>query len=353
MTKTLTSIWFVLPLVICGLTALGCKDNGGGGGSYVEVFVTSETFEGDLGGLDGADVTCTSMARAVGLSGDWTAWLSEAGGTNAGTRIADAEYRLLDGTVIADDLDDLTDGTLDAPIDLDEIRGTGGSPVVRVFVTKGTFDGNLDGLDGADAECTDAANAAGQSGEWTAWLSDNTRDARDFIPDGEYRLLDGLTVVAYDLDDLTDGTLEAAIDLDEDFDDVLAGAEVWTSSDSDGTNPSFASCADWSTASDSNTGRVGVSTATDATWTSFAGRTCDLEKRLYCFEALPRDEVWTSTAEGGTNTGFGSCADWSTDSDGSSGRVGDSTATDATWTNFGGRGCDQEKRLYCFSDLRS
>jgi len=29
--------------------------------------------------------------------------------------------------------------------------------------------------------------------------------------------------------------------------------------------------------------------------------------------------------------------------------VGESTAVDATWTNFGGRTCNMERRLYCFS----
>ena len=44
------------------------------------------------------------------------------------------------------------------------------------------------------------------------WLG---RDARNRILDGEYRLLNGTTVVANNKADLTDGTLNAAINLAE------------------------------------------------------------------------------------------------------------------------------------------
>jgi PKD repeat protein len=85
----------------------------------VEVFVTAGAMKGNLGGLAGADATCTAAATAAGLAGTWTAWLSDST-TNAKDRILDAEYRRLDGTVVANDLADLTDGTLDAAINRDE-----------------------------------------------------------------------------------------------------------------------------------------------------------------------------------------------------------------------------------------
>src|SRR5262249_42934796 len=40
------------------------------------VFVTSTTHDGNLGGLDGADAICASLAANAGLSGTYKAWLS-------------------------------------------------------------------------------------------------------------------------------------------------------------------------------------------------------------------------------------------------------------------------------------
>jgi hypothetical protein len=46
---------------------------------HKRVFVTSQTYSGALGGLDGADAYCQTSAREHGLSGTYRAWLS--GGT--------------------------------------------------------------------------------------------------------------------------------------------------------------------------------------------------------------------------------------------------------------------------------
>jgi hypothetical protein len=90
-------------------------------GDVVSVFVTSGAgFEGDLGGLAGADAICQERAAAAGLPGtDWTAWLSDST-ENAIDRIPDGQYRLVDGTQVADDKADLTDGRLKAEIILTE-----------------------------------------------------------------------------------------------------------------------------------------------------------------------------------------------------------------------------------------
>lgn len=42
-----------------------------------KVFVTSMSYLGDLGGLDGADAECNAVAMAVGLDGFYRAWLSD------------------------------------------------------------------------------------------------------------------------------------------------------------------------------------------------------------------------------------------------------------------------------------
>lgn len=96
-----------------------------GGGACRRVFVTSQgTASGGFGGLAQADAACQQAADAAGLGGTWLAWLS-VGGASAGSRLAHSTvpYRLLDGTVIANDWNDLVDGTLAHPIDLTELGG--------------------------------------------------------------------------------------------------------------------------------------------------------------------------------------------------------------------------------------
>jgi len=79
----------------------------------VRVFVTSTKYTGNLGGLSGADAKCQARADAAGLGGNWVAWLSNET-INAKDRIADTTigYYTLDGTKIANDKADLTDGNI-------------------------------------------------------------------------------------------------------------------------------------------------------------------------------------------------------------------------------------------------
>jgi hypothetical protein len=129
----------------------------------VQVFVTSARFKADLGGLTGADDACTSAAAAAGLSGSWTAWLSDST-TDARDRILESEYQLLDGTVVANDLADLTDGALLAPINLDE----SGTPVSEnPFLWTGT---QPDGT-GTNDTCSDWTDNTNSS---IATQGDNT-----------------------------------------------------------------------------------------------------------------------------------------------------------------------------------
>jgi hypothetical protein len=177
--------------------------------------------------------------------------------------------------------------------------GTGGAPrIIRVFVTSFPVGGDIFGpgcgwvpcpprfgLMGADYACVVAGWATGPfpTGNWAAWLSSTGTDAIDRIPEGEYRLLDG-TVVANDKADLTDGTLEAPIDLTENQTRLDPGQNVWTGTDDDGTNAGFGTCLNWFTDSDANTARVGEAGKADATWTDFGDDSCDKRNHLYCFE---------------------------------------------------------------------
>lgn len=87
------------------------------------IFATSETYSGDLAGLAGADKKCNSLATAAGLAnaGAFLAWMSDgADGPSARMTHSTGRYLLVDGTVIATNWTDLTDGDLAAPINRDE-----------------------------------------------------------------------------------------------------------------------------------------------------------------------------------------------------------------------------------------
>jgi len=85
-----------------------------------EVFVTlAPTEAAALMGIAGADTLCQDEAQLYGLAQPerFRAWLSDSKSSPA-TRFEtrDARYVLVDGSVIADDWDDLTDGQLSHPI---------------------------------------------------------------------------------------------------------------------------------------------------------------------------------------------------------------------------------------------
>lgn len=100
------------------------------------VFVTSTTYDGNLGGLAGADAKCQTRANAATpapLGGTWKAWISTTPDftiTNAKTPANQSDgdvwiqfngpYQLLNGTTIANNWTDLTDGTLIAGINRTE-----------------------------------------------------------------------------------------------------------------------------------------------------------------------------------------------------------------------------------------
>ena len=93
----------------------------------IGVFVSSDSFTGGFGGLAAADATCQSLGTAaVPGSGPWVAWLSDSA-TDAKDRIPQPSgtgsyvRAGFPGIVIADDLADLTDGSLDNQVgDFDE-----------------------------------------------------------------------------------------------------------------------------------------------------------------------------------------------------------------------------------------
>ncbi len=141
---------------------------------FYRVFVTNNLRGGAFGGVFGADGQCQSLATTAGLGGTWLAWISDSVGASPVGRFVQAPtpYKRLDGVTIANDWADLTDGTLAAPISVDQ-NGVGGYAVgVWTSVTPaGAFSGSVTcggwnsfvatGLNGASSSTTGTWTQAG------------------------------------------------------------------------------------------------------------------------------------------------------------------------------------------------
>jgi hypothetical protein len=88
------------------------------------VFVTSTLYDGNLGGLAGADAKCQARAQAAGLAGTYMAWLSDANASPS-TRFTKSAvpYKRVDGTTIANNWNDLVDNQIIAAINKTELNG--------------------------------------------------------------------------------------------------------------------------------------------------------------------------------------------------------------------------------------
>lgn len=139
-------------------------------------FVTEGAHFADLGGIAGADARCAAEAEAADLPGEFLAWISDAEASPADRFARDGgPWVRTDGTTLADDWDDLTDGTLDHPIELDAT----GQPLDDQLAvwTNTAWDGTALGSD-----CQGWTSAAfehggifgdfaqsSEFGQWTAW----------------------------------------------------------------------------------------------------------------------------------------------------------------------------------------
>ena len=87
--------------------------------------------------------------------------------------------------------------------------------------------------------------------------------------------------MADDWDDLTDGSLDAPIDLDEDGGTVQS--DVWTGTTTSGAADG-ARCDDFEDGTDGASGTCGSTTASNADWTDNIVPLCNTALHLYCIE---------------------------------------------------------------------
>jgi cysteine-rich repeat protein len=139
------------------------------------VFATSATFDGNLGGLAGGDAKCQALAVAAGLKGTYRVWAADVTGTPL-TRFTKSNipYARRDGVLVANNFADLIDGTLLAPINLSESKGSPGfdANVCNGFkgltFTNTVSDGTLfNALTSCNSWTSNAANAITGGGHWS------------------------------------------------------------------------------------------------------------------------------------------------------------------------------------------
>jgi len=139
MNKLLTIISAVMLLISSAVLAVDNNEK--------TVFITSKTFDSNLGGLTGADAKCQAEAdspESIVPSGTYMAWLSD--GTNSpNTRFTKSShpYLLPNEKKIAENYDDLTDGSILNTINL----GPNGKPIGYQPYWTGT---NPDGTTASD-----------------------------------------------------------------------------------------------------------------------------------------------------------------------------------------------------------
>lgn len=222
---------------------------------------------------------------------------ADAGGDRSGDASGEASLDALADAPADAAMDVIADAFIDVTVDAGPCAACpAGTPqsmcianacvaVRRVFVSSTGSTANLGGVAGADGRCQTLALAAQLGGTWRAWVSasgdtPNTRFTKSTVP---YRLLNG-TLVADDWDDLTDGSLEHAIDRDE-KNVLVANTEVWTATNSGGNFTSGGCNAFMSGANGSPTAAQGLSDETDTDWTNTYVQFCDrTTPRIYCFE---------------------------------------------------------------------
>jgi hypothetical protein len=131
------------------------------------VFLASTASNANLGGHSGADGECGSIASAQSLGGTWKAWVSDSN-SSPSTRFSRSTdpYRLLDGTLVANDWNDLTSGSIANAINVTEIGSIlNGSPVWTSTASDGSY---------IAAGCSDLSSGSSSGGSVTVGISTGT-----------------------------------------------------------------------------------------------------------------------------------------------------------------------------------
>lgn len=160
-----------------------------------------------------------------------------------------------------------------------------------IFITKGVYQGHLDGLTGADEICQWESSYDANTKKFTAWLSRGelaaaTRLASQLFS-GRYVLFDG-TLVAEGWEGLTTADLAHAISMHADGTSLADPSHtwVWTNTTRDGkVAQQGADCSKWKALT--GTARAGWVGSLSGGWSNATSSQCYNLNRLYCVEVEP------------------------------------------------------------------
>lgn len=154
---------------------------------------------------------------------------------------------------------------------------------LRIFVTSGTYNGDLGsyasaggntGTAAGDAICQSEAGVLGYSGTWKAILSDGSTNAKDRLTLVYPIVRASSTSTVVESADLWAASLETSLN--------GSATWSWTGTNSDGTKHTN-TCSGWTTNSSGN-GATGIGSATTGSWLSGNNFACSTAQRLHCIE---------------------------------------------------------------------
>lgn len=156
----------------------------------------------------------------------------------------------------------------------------------EIFVTSILFTGSEIGLLASDI-CSELRESNGFKSEFILkpWISYSYESVNESIyhSPGLYKNVN--QIIAYNWEDLIDGSLNNTIDFDE---NEISSADVgyydiWTGTDFDGNIE--ANCNDWKSNGRSDQGVFGSNQYLDNRWTFEQGDSCSSSKHIYCIES--------------------------------------------------------------------
>lgn len=155
-------------LACAAMCSIGFAQVGQAQDANMSFFITSvNPGEGaNLGGLDGADAYCATLAEAAGVTGkNWVAYLSS-GTENARDRIGSGPWTNANGVVVAQDVDNLHDASAN-----NLTKETSVNEMGEVVNGRGDAPNRHDILTGSDANGVYAGPACE---DWTSSASDSS-----------------------------------------------------------------------------------------------------------------------------------------------------------------------------------
>jgi hypothetical protein len=239
----------------------------------------------------GTSITCTGPSGCSGSQ------LCNSAGSGSGTCTCQADAGRNEAGADGEGPNDATADTNTADQSVSDASDDGAPHVKRAFVCSRFVDGDLatlgggsgsdPGAAGADALCNQDATKHKLGGAWNAWISTSKVAAKDHLAGGgPWYLVNGKTLVANSISDLTTKGPANAINMLADGTVDALGTQVRTGTKANGTlSSSLTSCNDWTSSSAGLTALGGSDLLSTGGWTADTVTLCSIgTTTLYCFE---------------------------------------------------------------------